>query len=811
MSLPKIFLNYNEKINRFYYYKLNTSYYVNNRYLECINPYVNDISNFTLTNESFGLFGLDTRIEKKVNDITLYNSNPDITWENRWSGNGQRTVYFPNPKNMFSKMLGFTTKYNYECNKFQFNEFDIEVVYSEYIGTNAEYHGFRFITKFGDEFILKYEDDNPRLFLISTTLSAKNIPVLPILLDTVSNQFINNSGIVPGTTFLLNTIADKIYHSTSMEYVTYHVNPYLNNPATATTPAGATSALTDFGIIDNNCLSLQLPLEIKFSSSDTTNSTLNQLLNFTVSTLTNTEIIATSYAAMSLRTSESRDPYVQLGISPLNYPQGITDSFLNNGFGPFSAPFPTETLFPNTIEINVEGKYTNGWNWTAGNVATLKLHADNALTSVNIPPAASSLVNLIKISHPEYYQVGRFQLNKSSNILLFNQLKDALCLNDDNLGIMIEYVSNTNTLDINNIVIKLSNKNQPTQKTITVDLSDIDTVDAAVNINNIYVSSSGTVDPPITCSNNFTYNMSKNTNIVDYDINDNTITICFGYFLNDIYNRNDDYLGEIDTTSQKNVNGILRSKAFITYPNVSSNLLCINYTQIKDLCDANATQETYNSVLNVINNTTNICYPKTRYCQFIQGQLIGSNYEDYYRYRPNSDNFLYTGIGTTGSFQDKKLTDIYGSLNHYYISNTGFLKTTTPFIGDLFYVNTLYDSAVLSINFFIADSANCLVSPDYYLLDIEELNNKYSNNNEIEKHTFLEIPNNNSSLIYYESTNIGYSTKEFNPPLPKLDRLTIKIRDIYGNILEDNDSSKDFSLIMNIQEINNSSNATINN
>ena len=117
----------------------------------------------------------------------------------------------------------------------------------------------------------------------------------------------------------------------------------------------------------------------------------------------------------------------------------------------------------------------------------------------------------------------------------------------------------------------------------------------------------------------------------------------------------------------------------------------------------------------------------------------------------------------------------------------------------------------MSINFFIADSANCLVSPDYYLLDIEELNNKYSNNNEIEKHTFLEIPNNMGSLIFYESTNLGYSTKEFNPPLPKLDRLTIKIRDIYGNILEDNDSSKDFSLIMNIQEINNSSNATINN
>ena len=334
---------------------------------------------------------------------------------------------------------------------------------------------------------------------------------------------------------------------------------------------------------------------------------MSQLLNFAVSTLTNTEIIATSYAAMSLRTSEIEGAYNNLGISSLNYPQGIPDSFLSNGSGTYSAPFPSSTLFPNTIEINVEGKYTYNWNWTIGNIATLKLHANNALAG-KYYTSTSSLVNLIKISHPEYYQIGRFQVNKSSNVLLFNQLKDALCINDDNLGIMIEYVSNTNTLDINNIVIKLSNKNQPTQKTITVNLSDIDTVDAAVNINNIYVSTSGTVDPPITCSNNFTYNMSKNINIVDYNITNSTITICFGYFLNDIYNRNDDFLGEIDTTARKNNDAILRSEPFTTYPNVSSNLLCINYTQIKDLRATNATQDTYN-LLNVINNT-NICYPK---------------------------------------------------------------------------------------------------------------------------------------------------------------------------------------------------------
>jgi hypothetical protein len=44
-----------------------------------------------------------------------------------------------------------------------------------------------------------------------------------------------------------------------------------------------------------------------------------------------------------------------------------------------------------------------------------------------------------------------------------------------------------------------------------------------------------------------------------------------------------------------------------------------------------------------------------------------------------------------------------------------------------------------------------------------------------------------------------------------MDRLTIKIRDNNGNILQDSDTSKDYSLIMNIQELNNSSNAVVNN
>ena len=154
ISLPKIILDYNEKTDRFFIYKANANLSVNTNYLDCLNIY-NDTNTltFTVSDNSFGLFGIDTRIEKQVNDATSYNSNPNITWEDRWEEGQPRTIYVPNPKNSILKMLGYSTKYAFDCNKFLLNNLDVEITHTEYLGTSIEYEGFKFYTRAGDEFI----------------------------------------------------------------------------------------------------------------------------------------------------------------------------------------------------------------------------------------------------------------------------------------------------------------------------------------------------------------------------------------------------------------------------------------------------------------------------------------------------------------------------------------------------------------------------------------------------------------------------------------------------------------------------------
>ena len=76
--------------------------------------------------------------------------------------------------------------------------------------------------------------------------------------------------------------------------------------------------------------------------------------------------------------------------------------------------------------------------------------------------------------------------------------------------------------------------------------------------------------------------------------------------------------------------------------------------------------------------------------------------------------------------------------------------------------------------------------------------------------SFIEIPINTQYLRYYDVTNLGYGTKYFNPPLKKIDRLTIKVKDINGNVLKAPNYVNDYTLIFNIKQINNSSNIIIN-
>ena len=119
-----------------------------------------------------------------------------------------------------------------------------------------------------------------------------------------------------------------------------------------------------------------------------------------------------------------------------------------------------------------------------------------------------------------------------------------------------------------------------------------------------------------------------------------------------------------------------------------------------------------------------------------------------------------------------------------------------------------YSTIILTTNFFFGNKIPCLELEDYVLLDIEELNNKDSNNQSFSK-SFVEIPLNTKHLSFYDATNLGYGTKYFNPPLKNIDRLTIKLKDTDGDVLKKPNYSNDFTFIFNIKQINNGSNIVI--
>ena len=929
VDLPKIFLQYNEKINRFILYKLSTQLDVNTSYFNCFTPY-DDTNNliYNLSDSSFYLFGIDTRIEKKVNDITLYNTDPNITWEDRWVEGEPRTIYIPNPKSSFMKMLGFTNKYAYDCNKFKLNNLDIEVTHTEYLGANMKYEGFRFITRTGDEFVLKYNDDMPRLFLTRSQRSNKpaTLPIRwqpSVVSGLPSGQYIDNStpANASGTSsgyFDLISIADKIYYESVWKYAEYMNNIIAFNLGT---PA---PGQPEFSFINYEFFESQLPIEIKFSEiSPPTSTNLVQLIKFDnsyVSPWENTYPVRfNSLGVLCIKTlnpyNADYTPTLSLNNSVLDiftfnlFDAAITGATTNQSGNSISyLPEPPKFGQGPPVSFNPGNNYKNEFNLNGKIVDLLntppnppsfnevettyqtysKLNPSfvyNAAIGQSIEfDNKASLIHFMSLGDNEVYQTAKFNINKNklSDDFLFNQIKEALCANDSNLAMKISFFDpvNDNVLDY---TLKLSTINDSVTKTINLDFSGLSNLDTVgnplyINVGSIYVNmehdTSNNAPAPfnnnnigyfsrnVNCSNQLSYDVVKKPGLKCYSINDDDIEIVFSFFSNDLFNRSSQIgvISETVTIYKIREIGIYYDEnsdySSFTNNNIelatlinSSKKIIVPHYILYDFCiNSNLNVDTYKQyLLPVINGK---CYPHTRYSYngvksnslepvpvpvTVPGVPAGTGqgyqfdstisspfpeYESYYTYDLNNSNlsqmlyFNNTSTGIISNFKSNCMEDFIEnitSITDYKYRNSNIEKFTKIFTNDLLITTLDYDSVVISINFFIADSANCLISPDYYLLDIHELNNKYSNNNEIEKHTFLEIPNNNNSLIYYESTNLGYSTKEFNPPLRKLNRLTIKIRDIYGNILDDDDSSKDYTLIMNIQEINNSSNTTINN
>lgn len=991
MSLPKIILDYDEKTDRFYVYKTNANFNINTNYLECYEPY-NDSSalTFSVNNNSFGLFGIDTRIQKQVNDATLYNSNPNITWEDRWEEGQPRTVYEPNPKNSILKMLGFSTKYAFDCNKFLLNTLDVEIIHTEYLGTSMEYEGFKFISKTGDEFLLKYNSGNPRLFLVDTRPSDNNIDktsntgyILPVIWDVAGNKFVENYTNPTGggnTTFDVITLADKIYFNSVWQFASE-----LNTIFAATAPISPTSLPTR-SILTYDYIKQQLPIEIKLSEINPVSggtytppysNTLQSLINFNNTHTTpwnfNQHIHFESWGVICLNTL---NPYINVGDTdykqwqfdtiiqkifadhgfidtsswnlPINYTHlGQTNVSTGTTFTTYIVylpdlpevnPIPTSYLFKD--EYNLNGNLIKPYNAitnptpflfptpfpysplprpppSPGNVISIEvltnyqIHRESNNIPTTLPPedytysSKTSLVNLFSLSDPEVYQVGKFSINKLNNEFLYNQIKNALCTNSNNLSLNISFTNTSG--EIINYTIQLSDSVNTETRSITVNLSDLFNLDESnvvlntsghfINIGSIHVNMANDTNkapvltnnpnppPPvinnnagyhasnINCPNNETFSFTKRVGLLNYSIKNDSISIEFGYYLNSVLVKQNKY-GEIDLTTNPllllgsgvdygtGTNSDFTNNIVNTYSNIDNNKIIISHYDIYNLCQTGTFNfESYKDYLLPRSTiSTNSCKPFTRYSQLKYNNYViifspgssfnymfnthslGNNppiltppwgFDSFYEHLQNSQvdfngntlsstNLIYYDSETNGvrayssNCMDEFINNSTG-ISSYKYQGQNIDKISKPFTNDNLIVKSStspapageYESVIISTNFFIADQPNCIYPSDYLILDIEELNNKYSNNNNIEKHAFVEIPNNTGSLIYYESTNLGYSTKEFNPPIRKLNRLTIKIRDQDGNILPNEDTSKEYTLIMNVQEINNSSSTSI--
>lgn len=103
-------------------------------------------------------------------------------------------------------------------------------------------------------------------------------------------------------------------------------------------------------------------------------------------------------------------------------------------------------------------------------------------------------------------------------------------------------------------------------------------------------------------------------------------------------------------------------------------------------------------------------------------------------------------------------------------------------------------------NILLSDIQSTSIRDNYLLLDITEFN-RLNSNNKIINNSFVDIPVINKTL--FENTKNHGTIKYFNPPIKKLDRLSITIKDYYGNILDDDNN---FTLIFAIKCLNNKDN-----
>ena len=130
-------------------------------------------------------------------------------------------------------------------------------------------------------------------------------------------------------------------------------------------------------------------------------------------------------------------------------------------------------------------------------------------------------------------------------------------------------------------------------------------------------------------------------------------------------------------------------------------------------------------------------------------------------------------------------------------------ELTITIILDTVVNNNLILNPVIYTNVIIGDIIRNKIREPYVLLDISEFNRLESSNTNIQD-SYVKIPVNQQEHMYFDNTKNHGTVKYFNPVLKKLDRLTIKIKDRQGKILDSN--GLDHTLVFAVKSLNTKNN-----
>ena len=130
-------------------------------------------------------------------------------------------------------------------------------------------------------------------------------------------------------------------------------------------------------------------------------------------------------------------------------------------------------------------------------------------------------------------------------------------------------------------------------------------------------------------------------------------------------------------------------------------------------------------------------------------------------------------------------------------------ELTITIILDTVVNNNLILNPVIYTNVIIGDIIRNKIREPYVLLDISEFNRLESSNTNIQD-SYVKIPVNQQEHMYFDNTKNHGTVKYFNPVLKKLDRLTIKIKDRRGKILDSN--GLDHTLVFAVKSLNTKNN-----